>query len=35
MAPSHADTVAHLLEAAGETFAHEAGITLENEPVPR
>lgn len=34
MAPSHADTVAHLLETAGETFAHEAGITLKNEPAP-
>ena len=31
---THDDTVARLLDAAGETFAQEAGIALRNEPAP-
>jgi hypothetical protein len=31
---SHSDTAAHLLDVAGETFAAEAGIELEDEPAP-
>jgi len=31
---SHAETAATLLETAGETYAVEAGITLEDEPAP-
>ena len=31
---THADTVADLLEAGGETFAEEAGIDLADKPAP-
>jgi hypothetical protein len=31
---SHADTAADLLESTGETFAAEAGITLDDKPAP-
>lgn len=31
---THAEKAAELLDAGGETFAHEAGITLEDKPAP-
>jgi hypothetical protein len=31
---SNAETAADLLDTAGETFAAEAGITLEDKPAP-